>query len=86
MRLDSVIEYADAGERRLLLARYKRDYLALAMLVSVLNYIPPLFLVTPVLSALAFGHYSLAALRAERKAAGGAPSYPSALPSTRTQA
>ena len=35
-------------------------------MVTALNYVPPLFLITPVLSALAFAHYSLALLRDER--------------------
>lgn len=68
MRMDSLVEYADPAERRAIEARYRKEYLLLAMLVSALNLVPPLFLVTPVLSALAFGHYSLAML-AERRAA-----------------
>ncbi|MCM5569765.1 EI24 domain-containing protein [Burkholderiaceae bacterium FT117] len=68
MRLDSLVEFAAPDERRALEQRYRREYLLLAMVVSALNLIPPLFLVTPVLSALAFGHYSLARLD-ERRAA-----------------
>ena len=67
MRLDSLIEYADPEERRAIEQRYRREYLLLAMIVSALNLIPPLFLVTPVLSALAFGHYSLAMLAERRR-------------------
>jgi len=66
MRLDSLVEYADPQERQAIEQRFRREYLLLAMIVSALNLIPPLFLVTPVLSALAFGHYSLARL-AERR-------------------
>jgi hypothetical protein len=33
------------------------------MMVSALNFLPFMVLVTPVLSALAFGHFSLRALR-----------------------
>ncbi len=66
MRLDSLVEYADGSERNAAAARYKHDYFLLAMAVSALNYVPPLFLITPVLSALAFGHYSLALLREQR--------------------
>lgn len=66
MRLDSLIEFADRDERAALETRYRREYLLLAMLVSLLNLIPPLFLVTPLLSALAFGHYTLARLGERR--------------------
>src|SRR5690606_34523622 len=66
MRLDSLVEYAGADERRLLVKENRREYLLLGMVVSALNYVPPLFLVTPVLSALAYGHYSLALLRDQR--------------------
>ena len=41
-------------------------YLLLGMVVSALNYVPPLFLITPVLSALAYGHYSLGLLHERR--------------------
>lgn len=67
MRFDSLAEHADVGESRRLIATHRRGYFGLAMLVMLLNYIPPLFLVTPVLSALAFAHYSLALLRRDRE-------------------
>lgn len=63
LRTDSLAEHATREERDVLIARHRHGYLALAMLVTLLNYVPPLFLVTPVLSALAFGHFSLVALR-----------------------
>ena len=66
MSLDSLVEYAGADELRALVKRNRREYLLLGMVVSALNYVPPLFLVTPVLSALAFGHYSLSLLREQR--------------------
>jgi len=66
MRLDSLVEFADGAECRQLQQRYRKEYFLLAMAVSALNLIPPLFLVTPVLSALAFGHYSLAMLQTQR--------------------
>ncbi len=68
MRFDSLVEHADGDERRDLIRRHRGQYLALGLMVTVLNYIPPLFLVTPVLSALAFAHFSLALLRDERAA------------------
>jgi uncharacterized protein involved in cysteine biosynthesis len=63
LRVDSLAEHATPAERDTLIARHRFGYLVLAMLVTLLNYLPPFFLVTPVLSALAFGHFSLAALR-----------------------
>jgi uncharacterized protein involved in cysteine biosynthesis len=66
MRFDSLVEHADPAERRALIGRHRRETFLLAGMLTVLNYIPPLFLLTPVLSALAFVHFSLAALRADR--------------------
>lgn len=63
MRFDSLVEHADESERQAIIGRHRRGYFALALLVTALNYVPPLFLITPVLSALAFGHFSLTALR-----------------------
>lgn len=68
MRFDSLVEHAGAAERRPAIVARRRDYFVLALLVTALNYVPPLFLITPVLSALAFGHYSLALLRERRGA------------------
>lgn len=68
MRFDSLVEHATAAERRVVISTGRREYFLLALLVTALNYVPPLFLVTPVLSALAFGHYSLALLREQRAA------------------
>ncbi len=70
LSFDSLVEHASDAEREALLAQHRRAYLGLGLLVSLLNYIPPLFLVTPVLSALAFGHYSLRALRVLRRGEG----------------
>ncbi len=66
MRFDSLVEHAEPDERRALIARHRRETFMLAGLLTVLNYIPPLFLFTPVLLALAFVHFSLASLRAAR--------------------
>ncbi len=74
MRLDSLVEFADEAECEVLQRDRRREYLALGLLIGTLNLIPPLFLVTPVLGALAFGHYSLAALQASRSAQVPAPS------------
>ena len=62
MRFDSLVEHASSGERDKLITIYRREYFVLGLAVSALNYVPPLFLITPVLSALVFGHFSLARL------------------------
>lgn len=66
MRFDSLAEHADPVERRALIRTHRRSFLLLGMLVTLLNYIPPLFLITPVLSALAYVHFSLDMLRRTR--------------------
>ncbi|MBN9425424.1 MAG: EI24 domain-containing protein [Burkholderiales bacterium] len=71
MRFDSLVEHASADERRAVIGTRRREYFVLALLVTALNFIPPLFLITPVLSALAFAHYSLARLREARGLANG---------------
>jgi hypothetical protein len=68
MRFDSLVEHASPAERRAAISTRRGEYFVLALLVTALNYVPPLFLVTPVLSALAFCHYSLAVLREQRAA------------------
>ncbi len=72
MSFDSSVEHADRHERRALIDGERRGYLTLGMMVSALNYVPPLFLITPVLAALAYAHYSLAALRERRRIAAAA--------------
>jgi uncharacterized protein involved in cysteine biosynthesis len=67
MRFDSLVEHAGAAEREQLIRSDRRAYLLLGLAVAALNYIPPLFLIAPVLSALVFAHYSLARLREQRR-------------------
>jgi hypothetical protein len=66
MRFDSLVEHASTEERQRISKKYAKQYWLVAGVIGVLNYIPPLFLLTPVLSALAFGHLSLNALRTDR--------------------
>jgi Etoposide-induced protein 2.4 (EI24) len=66
MRFDSLVEHATTEERLRVSKKYVKQYWLVAGAIGFLNYIPPLFLLTPVLSALAFGHFSLNALRADR--------------------
>lgn len=81
MRIDSLVEHATPEERRAIVAARGRDYFWLALVITALNWVPPLFLLTPVLSALAFAHFSLAALRTLRHDA-APPAAPGASPST----
>jgi len=66
MRFDSLVEHASTLERQRLIRSDRRAFLLLGLAVALLNYIPPLFLVAPVLSALVFAHYSLSRLREQR--------------------
>jgi len=66
MRFDSLVEHAATSEREALIRSDRRSYLLLGLAVALLNYLPPLFLVAPVLSALVFAHYSLSRLREQR--------------------
>jgi len=66
MRFDSLVEHATPAEREQVIQSDRRSYLLLGLLLALLNYIPPLFLVAPVLSALVFAHYSLSRLREQR--------------------
>jgi uncharacterized protein involved in cysteine biosynthesis len=67
MRFDSLVEHASVGERRSIIMQNRPKYYLLGVMVAILNYIPPLFIVAPVFSALAFGHFSLKALRDFRR-------------------
>ncbi len=66
MRFDSSIEHASGDEHQRLMRRERSGYMVLGLACAALNYIPPLFLIAPVLSALVFGHYSLSCLREMR--------------------
>lgn len=63
LRVDALLEHADAGERRYLWKRYNRQYWTLGLLLALFNLFPLTWLVLPTLSALMFAHFSLDALR-----------------------
>lgn len=63
LRVDALLEHADAAERRYLWKRYNRQYWLLGLVLSLLNLFPLIWLVLPTLSALVFAHFSLEALR-----------------------
>ena len=68
-RYDALVAHASAEERATLFARHGKAFFALGTIVSLLNFVPPLFFLVPILGGLAFTHYALHALerlRAER--------------------
>ena len=68
-RYDALVEHASADERRALIQRHGKSFLVIGIVVSLLNFIPLMFFVVPILGGLAFTHYGLRALdrlRAER--------------------
>ncbi len=66
MRVDAMVEHATAIERRQLWRRHNASYWLIGLLLSLLNLLPPMWLVLPVFSALVFAHFSLEALRQYR--------------------
>lgn len=63
LRVDALLEHADATERRFLWKRYNRHYWLLGLCLSLINLIPLAWLLLPTFSALVFAHFSLEALR-----------------------
>jgi hypothetical protein len=70
-RYDALVAHASDEERRTLVARHGRAFLAIGMIVSLLNFVPPLFFIVPILGGLAFTHYALHALAQLRAEQGG---------------
>lgn len=76
LRVDSLLEHASPQERALLIERHGRSYFLLGLMVSLMNFIPPLFFFAPVYSSLVFTHFSLQALRRLRHQDQPAPAAP----------
>ncbi|NYT65185.1 EI24 domain-containing protein [Alcaligenaceae bacterium] len=68
LRVDALVEHATGPERRLLYRRHNGKYWLIGLMMAILNFFPPAWLILPVYSALVFGHFSLEALRQQRKA------------------
>lgn len=62
MRLDAIVEHASPAERRLLLQRHNGGFWGIGLLCSLLNLLPPAWVILPVFSALVYAHYGLDAL------------------------
>ncbi len=65
---DALAEHADAGELAAILRAARGELFLLALLLSLLLYVPVFNLLVPVLSGLAFTHYGLARLARVRVA------------------
>lgn len=63
LRVDALVEHATPAERQWLCQRYNRSYWFLGLILALANFLPPLWLVLPVFSALVFAHFSLEALQ-----------------------
>lgn len=62
LRVDAVIEHANAGERKWIWRHHNKQYWVLGLCMALINLFPPAWLVLPVFSALVFAHFSLDAL------------------------
>ena len=68
-RYDALVAHASGEERTTLFSRHGKAFFVIGVVVSLLNFVPPLFFLVPILGGLAFTHYGLHALqrlRAER--------------------
>lgn len=69
LRVDAVIEHANAQERKQIWRRHNRQYWLIGFVLALINLFPPAWLVLPVFSSLVFAHFSLEALRQLRQQA-----------------
>ncbi len=72
-RYDALVVHASSEERTTLVARHGKAFLVIGIVVNLLNFVPPLFFLVPILGGLAFTHYALRALerlRLERSETG----------------
>ena len=63
MRLDSIVEHANAAERKMLLERHGTGFWVIGFFCACLNLLPPAWVFLPVFSGLVYTHYGLASLR-----------------------
>jgi len=68
LRYDAVAEHASADEMRALFREHRGSLFVLGALLAALAYVPPLGLLAPVLSGLAFIHFLLGGLERDRSA------------------
>ena len=69
LRVDAIVEHANPVERRLLLERHNIPFWVIGLICSLINLLPPAWIVLPVYGSLVYAHYgldALAQLRGER--------------------
>jgi len=71
-RYDALIVHASREERVALYARHGNAFFAIGLMVSLLNFVPPFFVLVPIFGGLAFTHYALHALERLREERGEA--------------
>ena len=69
MRIDAIVEHASPEERKRILRRNNTGFWTLGLICSLLNLLPPAWLILPVFSALLFAHYGLETLKRDRAVA-----------------
>ena len=70
LRYDALVDHASAEERNTLFERYGKSFFVIGTSVSLLNFVPPLFFLVPILGGLAFTHFGLDALERLRRERG----------------
>ncbi len=68
LRVDAVVEHANATERRHIWQRHNRQWWLIGLCLALVNLLPPAWLLMPVFSSLVFAHFGLEALRQHRLA------------------
>ncbi|CAP41258.1 EI24 domain-containing protein [Bordetella petrii] len=67
LRVDAIVEHASPAERRILLERHNTGFWIIGLICSLLNLLPPAWIILPVYSGLVYAHYGLEALRRLRQ-------------------
>ncbi|WP_067755245.1 EI24 domain-containing protein [Orrella dioscoreae] len=70
LRVDALADHASPEERRLLLKRHSLGFWAVGGICSLINLLPPAWIVLPVFSSLVFAHFGLDALTRLRQESG----------------
>lgn len=67
LRVDAIVEHASPEERCMLLERHNTGFWIIGLICSLLNLLPPAWVILPVYSGLVYAHYGLEALRRLRQ-------------------
>ena len=67
LRLDAIVEHASPAERAILLKRHNSGFWLIGLVCSLLNLLPPAWIILPVFSGLVYVHYGLDALQRLRQ-------------------